>query len=154
MSALVLVMAGCGDHKGSNPQSAPAPTTTPARTSTTTTTSKAGGNLSGDWESSDYECPANVKHTERVRITQEGAHISAVKTDGDDCVPTGHESFNGTVVGKSGTVRYWTATPGGQPTLGPADVNLTVQDANTFTLSCSPTLFTRNCNLKMTRVPS
>jgi hypothetical protein len=141
MAAIVLVVVGCSDHSG-NPQLAP---------NSTTITSKAGGNLSGEWESSDYECPAGIKHSERLRITQDGTRISAVKTAGDDCVPTGHESFSGTVVGTSGMVRLWTATPGGQPTLGADNVNLVIQDANTFSLTCPATLSASNCNIKLTR---
>ncbi len=152
-AAIVLAMVGCGG-KSDNSQSAPA-STTAAATKTTgttaTTTSKAGANLSGEWESNDYECPAGVKHTERLRIAQDGTHISAVKTLGDDCVPTGHESFSGNVTGKVGSVRLWTATPGGQPTLGSADLELTIQDANTFTLTCPATLFS-GCKYKVTRV--
>lgn len=150
VAAVVLGTVGCSDKSG-NSQPAPKATTTTIA-STATSTSKAGANLSGEWESSDYECPANVKHTERVRITQTGTHISAVKTVGDDCVPAEHESFNGTVSRTSGTVRYWTGLPGGQPTLGTDNVNLEIHDANTFSLVCSATLFTANCSLKFRRV--
>lgn len=150
IAAIVLVMVGCSDKSGN---SQPAPKTAPTTiASTTTTTRKAGPDLSGEWESSDYECPANVKHSERVRITQTGTHISAVKTVGDDCVPAGHESFNGIVSRTSGTVRYWTGLPGGRPSLGADNVNLEIRDANTFSLVCSPTLFAGNCNLKFSRV--
>ncbi len=92
-------------------------------------------NLSGPWQSSDYECPAGTKHTERLQITQDGTHISAVKTLGDDCVPTGHESFNGTVTGNSGKLRFWTGAPGYQPILGADDEDLVIRDANTFVMS-------------------
>jgi hypothetical protein len=150
VAAIVLAMAGCSGHSG-NSQSAPASTITTTK-ATTTTTAKAGGNLSGEWETSDYECPVGVKHTERLRITQDSTRVSAVKTLGDDCVPTGHESFNGTVnvTGTFGTVRLWTAPPGGQPTLVD-NVNLVSQDANTFSLSCPATLFSQGCNYKVTR---
>ena len=94
-----------------------------------------GVNLSGLWQSSDYECPAGIKHTERLQITQDGTHISAVKTLGDDCVPTGHESFNGTVTGNSGKVRSWLGSPGYQPILSPSEEDLAIRDANTFTVS-------------------
>jgi hypothetical protein len=83
--------------------------------------------------------------------TYRTAAISAVKTVGDDCVPTGHESFSSTVVGTSGMVRLWTAPPGGPATLGADNVNLVSQDANTFSLSCPATLFSRGCNYKVTR---
>src|SRR6478609_6100023 len=76
-----------------------------------------GVNLSGLWQSSDYECPAGTKHTERLQITQDGTHISAMKTLGDDCIQTGHESFSGTVTGNSGKVRSWLGAPGYQPIL-------------------------------------
>jgi hypothetical protein len=102
---------------------------------------RADVNLTGQWQSSDYECPAGVKHTERLQITQTGTQISAVKTLGDDCVPTGHESFNGTVTGNSGKVRVWGAQPGSQPTLGSSE-DLVILDANTFKVSSAwaPTL--------------
>jgi hypothetical protein len=92
-------------------------------------------NLSGTWVSSDYECPGGTKHTEQLQITQNGAQISAVKTAGDDCVPTGHESFNGTVIGNSGMMRFWTGAPGYQPVLGAANESLMIQDANTVVMS-------------------
>jgi hypothetical protein len=92
-------------------------------------------NLSGPWVSSDYECPGGTKHTERLLITQNGTQISAVKTAGDDCVPTGHESFRGTVTGNSGKVQFWTGLPGIQPILGADNESLVIQDANTFVMS-------------------
>ena len=91
--------------------------------------------LSGQWQSSDYECPAGVKHTEQLQITQSGSHISAVKTLGDDCVKTGHESFVGTVSGNSGKVRSWLGAVGYDPILSTSDENLVIKDANTFTVS-------------------
>jgi hypothetical protein len=92
-------------------------------------------NLSGPWVSSDYQCPGGTKHNEQLLITQNGSLISAVKTAGDDCVPTGHESFTGTVTGNSGMMRFWTGAPGVQPFLGAANEELVIQDANTFFLS-------------------
>jgi hypothetical protein len=92
-------------------------------------------NLSGSWTSSDYECPGGTKHTEQLLITQNGAQISAVKTAGDDCVPTGHESFHGTVTGNSGKVAFWLGAPGYQPILTAANEDLTIQDANTVLMS-------------------
>jgi hypothetical protein len=96
---------------------------------------QADVNLTGMWQSSDYDCPAGVKHTERLQITQNGTQISAVKTLGDNCVPTGHESFHGTVTGNSGKVQYWGGQPGSQPTLSSTQDNLVIVDANTFTVS-------------------
>jgi hypothetical protein len=87
------------------------------------------------WVSSDYQCPGGTKHNEQLLITQNGSLISAVKTAGDDCVPTGHESFTGTVTGNSGMMRFWTGAPGVQPFLGAANEELVIQDANTFFLS-------------------
>lgn len=164
VAAIVLVITGCGTKSGHS-QSTPASTTATGTTSTSTspsagagstrpstgtTTSKAGGNLSGEWESSDYECPAGIKHTERLQITQIETHISATKTLGDDCVPTGHESFSGTVGLTSGGVRLWVGTPGGQPSLGP-NANLKVLDANTFELICPASVFNAGCAYKFTR---
>lgn len=92
-------------------------------------------NLSGAWTSSDYECPGGTKHTEQLQITQNGSQISAVKTAGDDCVPTGHESFRGTITGNSVKVAFWLGAPGYQPILSPANEDLVIQDANTFVMS-------------------
>lgn len=94
-----------------------------------------GVNLSGSWQTSDYECPTGVKHTERLQITQDGTHISAVKTLGDNCIPTGHESFSGTVTGNSGKVQSWLGAPGYQPVLSSSDEDLVILDANTFKVS-------------------
>jgi hypothetical protein len=105
-----------------------------------------GVNLSGLWQSSDYECPGGTKHTERLQITQDGTHVSAVKTVGDDCIQTGHESFSGTVTGNSGKVRSWLGAPGHQPILASGDDNLVILDANTFTVHGPGN------NLKVTRV--
>jgi hypothetical protein len=74
------------------------------------------------------------------------ARIAGVKTLGDACVPTGHESFNGTVTGNSGKVRSWLGTPGSQPVLSSSDEDLKMLDANTFTVSG------QGNNLKVTRV--
>jgi hypothetical protein len=90
--------------------------------------------------------PSGHKHTEELKITQTGTHISAVTTLGDDCVPTGHESFNGTVTGNSGKVRSWLGTPGSQPILSYSDEDLKILDANRFTVSGTGN------NLKVTRV--
>jgi hypothetical protein len=92
-------------------------------------------NLSGPWVSSDYQCPGGTKHTEQLLISQTGSQISAVKTAGDDCVPTGHESFTGTLTGNPAMMRFWTGAPGFQPVLGAPDEKLVIQDANTFLLS-------------------
>ena len=104
-----------------------------------------GVDLSGKWQSSDYECPQGVKHTEQVRITHDGTYISAVKLQGDECVGTGHESFNGTVTGNSGKVRSWIGAAGMQPILS-SEGDLKILDANTFTVNCPGN------NIKLTRV--
>ena len=51
--------------------------------------------LSGEWSSSEYQCPVGVDHDELIRITQRGTAIEARKIVGDNCVPTGHVTFAG-----------------------------------------------------------
>jgi hypothetical protein len=55
--------------------------------------------LSGDWISHDYDCPSGVPRTEKIAISIEGSDIRALKTDsgGDNCVPTGSDTFNGSL---------------------------------------------------------
>lgn len=55
--------------------------------------------LSGDWVSHDYNCPSGVPRTEKIAISIEGNDIKALKTDsgGDNCVPTGSDTFNGSL---------------------------------------------------------
>ncbi|MBL4661286.1 MAG: hypothetical protein JKY19_13090 [Alcanivoracaceae bacterium] len=55
--------------------------------------------LNGDWISHDYDCPSGVPRTEKITISIEGNDIRALKTDsgGDNCVPTGSDSFNGSL---------------------------------------------------------
>ena len=76
-----------------------------------------------------------------------------MKTVGDDCVPTEHETFTGNVNPKRdhGMERFWTGLPGGQPTLAPDNAEFMAQDANTFTLAGPATLFAKPINQKFTR---
>lgn len=55
--------------------------------------------LEGEWVSSDYDCPAGVFHKEKVAISISDNDMKAVKTDseGDNCVPTGSDSFRGSL---------------------------------------------------------
>lgn len=119
-AAVGLVLVGCGSD-GATTQSASA--------------TQDSADLSGEWESSDYECARKKDITERVRITQDGNRISAVKITGDDCVKAGHETFTGTITGTTGIVGFWLGQPGGQPVQSPPDTKLTVKDADTLVLS-------------------
>jgi hypothetical protein len=70
-------------------------------------------NLTGVWDSDDYECPYGTKHTERVSISHSGEDLIAIKITGDDCVPAGFETFRGRLPSGSQVAAItWTA---GQP---------------------------------------
>lgn len=98
--------------------------------------SSGGVNLSGVWSSDGYNCtdrPGFIRET--VRIVQTGSHIVATKTHGDDCVKSGHVSFQGDIHGKKGLVDYWLASLGGAPTLALFNQPLSVTNSDRFTVT-------------------
>ena len=73
--------------------------------------------VGGVWKSSSYQCPAGVHHTEEIRVVQHGTSVVATKITGDQCVPAGHITFEGTLHGNSGAVSIYVSSPGASPTL-------------------------------------
>ncbi|TXI29125.1 MAG: hypothetical protein E6Q60_05635 [Nitrosomonas oligotropha] len=49
--------------------------------------------ISGIWTSDDYQCPAGVKHTEKIKIEKHDSVFTAIKLQGDDCINTGYLTF-------------------------------------------------------------
>lgn len=52
--------------------------------------------LNGEWLGINYQCPFGVLHQERVSIVEEEGRIVATKLTGDECVPAGEVTFEGT----------------------------------------------------------
>jgi hypothetical protein len=88
--------------------------------------------LTGSWSSADYTCPPGVLHAETFRIVQEDTHVVATKVVGDNCVPSGHDTFEGTVVDHAGTVDFWMGAEGGTPAIALRGAQLTVIDPSHF----------------------
>jgi hypothetical protein len=91
--------------------------------------------LTGQWQSRGYQCPAGVYHQEVVDVVQRGVHVVATKVVGDDCVSSGHRTFQGTVFGMHGRVDGWLGSPGLTPAIGVRDAPLTVIGPNRFTVT-------------------
>ncbi|MDF1821752.1 MAG: Cyclin D1-binding domain-containing protein [Alcanivoracaceae bacterium] len=51
--------------------------------------------LNGEWLGINFQCPVGVLHQERVAIVEEDGEIVATKLTGDDCVPAGEITFQG-----------------------------------------------------------
>ena len=49
--------------------------------------------ISGVWNSSDYECPAGIQHIEKFKIVKNEDVYTAIKLVGDACVPAGFVTF-------------------------------------------------------------
>lgn len=89
--------------------------------------------LTGKWESSDYECPAGTKHREVVSIKHVGEGIKAIKVTGDPCVPAGFETFSGRLPeGTSVAAITWTGGLPRAPASGTFPGFLEGIDANMF----------------------
>ena len=58
----------------------------------------------------------------------------ATKVIGDNCVGTGHRTFEGTVTGANGRVDGWVGAPGVAPAIGVRGAPLTVVGPNKFTV--------------------
>jgi len=88
--------------------------------------------LTGTWESADYEC-RGTKRTERVEISHVEQHLTAVKITGDDCVPAGFGTFTGRLPAGSsvGAIMWTTGTPRA-PASAQAAGFLMVVDQDTF----------------------
>ena len=52
--------------------------------------------LNGEWLGINYQCPIGVIQRERVKIVEQDGQIVATKLTGDDCVPAGGVTFQGT----------------------------------------------------------
>ncbi len=92
-----------------------------------------GIDLTGIWESHDYECPHGTKHTELVTIRHSGERLWATKITGDDCVPAGYETFSGRLPqGATIAAIRWTTGSPRSPASSSTAGFLKIIDADTF----------------------
>jgi hypothetical protein len=102
--------------------------------------------LAGEWSSSDFKC-GTARRTELLSIEQQGAHISARKLSGDQCVPTGYLSFEGDLpqaelshadLPLSFPIQYYDGKPGQPETIAvAARGTATLAQADEITLQVS-----------------
>ena len=89
--------------------------------------------LTGNWQSNDYECPAGTRHTEVVSIRHDAESIVATKVTGDPCVPAGFETFSGRLpAGSSVAAITWTGGTSRAPASATFPGFLEIVDQDTF----------------------
>jgi hypothetical protein len=92
--------------------------------------------FAGRWRSNGYTCETG-ELTEKVQISVSGNSLVAKKITGDNCVPAGNITFQGTIPesvskGSSFSVTFKTGTSD-RPACCSAEHQLSIVDANTFT---------------------
>jgi len=92
--------------------------------------------FAGRWRASGYTCETGGL-TEEVQISVRGSSLVAKKITGDNCVPAGNITFQGTIPqsvskGSSFSVTFKTGFPD-RPACCSAEKQLSIVDANTFT---------------------
>jgi len=142
-----MVSIACGAKEEPTPLATPAatarPTTTPVPAAPTATPTvppsptvvpepkSATVNLSGTWESPDYQCPFGTYHLEIIRIQHTNGQITAIKVTGDPCVPAENVTFQGIVSKDQNSVAFTVGTPS-DPAWNTVDVKVTLIDENAF----------------------
>lgn len=87
------------------------------------------GDLEGIWIGKGYTCNGQ-EPDEEIRITAHASYIVAVKTRGDDCVPSGHRTWQGMMSGNAISGEIFASNgPRSLPIL-PYPIQLTVIDKN------------------------
>jgi len=97
-----------------------------------------GINLAGNWSGTGYSCETGPL-TEQVQISINQDNLVATKITGDDCVPAGNTTFQGTVpdpvsVGTSFPVTFTVGNPSA-PASGTSRSTLTVLTADSFVVN-------------------
>jgi hypothetical protein len=92
--------------------------------------------FAGRWRASGYTCETGGL-TEEVQISVRGNSLVAKKVTGDNCVPAGNITFQGTIPqsvskGSSFSVTFKTGQPD-RPACCSAEKQLNIVDANAFT---------------------
>jgi len=102
--------------------------------------------LSGIWESSDYQCPFGTFHTEKISIQHTNNHLVARKITGDPCVPAGDITFEGTFSEETNSLLMTVGSPP-EPSSAKIPVQITLIDQNSFHIS--RLLFVRQVSVKV-----
>jgi len=89
-------------------------------------------NLSGQWTTSQIQCPLGNYITETVTISHIGSQLSAVKVNGDACVPTGYTAFKG-AYSQNGWELTCTAGEPGKPASQQYPGTLNILNTNSLT---------------------
>lgn len=100
--------------------------------------------LEGEWISYEYDCPSGVSRTEKIAISISGNDLKASKTDsgGDNCVPTGSDTFRGSlpselVIGKPFPVVMILGVPD-RPACCTGRAYIVMQDTDNFKVCLQP----------------
>jgi hypothetical protein len=89
-----------------------------------------------DWIAYGYRCNAKTPPTEEVKITSVGDEFVAVKTLGDDCVTTNHETFRAKLMDKynenTRIQSTWIVGNAFNPNSGKMGGSIQIKDIDTF----------------------
>ena len=87
--------------------------------------------LSGIWESSDYQCPFGTFHREKISIQHTNNRLVARKITGDPCVPAGDITFEGSFSEDTNSLLMTVGLPP-EPSSGQIPVQIRMIDHNSF----------------------
>ena len=115
-------------------------------TLTPTSTPSPVPDLSGIWESSDYQCPFGTFHTEQISIIHTNNNLVARKITGDPCVPAGDITFEGSFSEDTNSLLMTVGLPP-EPSSGKIPVQISLIDHNSFHIN--GLLFVRQVGAKV-----
>lgn len=95
--------------------------------------------LTGTWIVEGYACEPGVWYKEKIQISVNGNYLVAKKVTGDNCVPAGNITFQGTlpdsVFEGSSFPLTWTIGTPINPASGKTILNLTILNKNSFSVN-------------------
>ena len=147
----ILVACGGGGATATPFEIAQAPATrtadpTASPTLTPTSTPSTVPDLTGIWESSDYQCPFGTFHTEKISIQHTNNNLVARKITGDPCVPAGDITFEGSFSEDTNSLLMTVGLPP-EPSSGKIPVQISLIDHNSFHID--GLLFVRQVGVKV-----
>ena len=119
---------------------------TASATLTPTSTPSPVPDLTGIWESSDYQCPFGTFHTEQISIIHTNNNLVARKITGDPCVPAGDITFEGSFSEDTNFLLMTVGLPP-EPSSGKIPVQISLIDHDSFRIN--GLLFVRQVGLKV-----